>query len=180
MSRTLDLVVLASGNGGNLRAIVRAIDEGRCDARVRAVVSDKADALALAFAEDRGIETVVVPLEKGADRAAWNARLADAIAAFTPDVVVLAGFMRILGPDVIARFRGHMVNVHPSLLPAFPGHDGPAQAIRAGVRVSGCTVHLVDEGVDTGTIIAQGAVPVLPSDDAASLHARIQRVEHAD
>lgn len=174
----LELVVLASGNGGNLRAIARAIDAGGCRARIRAVVSDKKDALALAFAEDRGIETVLVPLERGADRGAWNARLGDSIAALAPDLVVLAGFMRILGEDVIARFRGRIVNVHPSLLPAFPGHDGPAQALRAGVRLSGCTVHLVDEGVDTGTIIAQGAVPVLPADDAASLHARIQRVEH--
>jgi phosphoribosylglycinamide formyltransferase-1 len=176
--RMLELVVLASGNGGNLRAIARAIDAGQCHARIVAVISDKPDALAVAFAEDRGIATALVPLAKGADRAAWNVALGDAIARFTPDLVVLAGFMRILGPEVIARFRGRIVNVHPSLLPAFPGSDGPAQAVRAGVRVSGCTVHLVDEGVDSGTIIAQGAVPVLPTDDFASLHARIQRVEH--
>lgn len=177
-ARPIELVVLASGNGSNLRAIARAIDEGTCAARIRAVISDKADALALAFAADRGVPTAVVPLAKGGDRAAWNVALGDAIARFAPDVVVLAGFMRVLGPDVIARFRGRIVNVHPSLLPSFPGHDGPAQAVRAGVRLSGCTVHLVDEGVDTGAILAQGAVPVLPTDDAASLHVRIQRVEH--
>ena len=176
--RPLALVVLASGNGSNLRALVRAMDAGTCAATVRAVISDKADALAIAFAEDRGIETALVPFTKGDDRDAWNARLADTIARFAPDVVVLAGFMRIVGPAVVARFRGRIINVHPSLLPAFPGSDGPAQAIRAGVRISGCTVHVVDEGVDTGAILAQGAVPVLPDDEAHTLHTRIQRVEH--
>lgn len=172
------LVVLVSGRGSNLRSIAHAIDEGRCAATIAAVVSDKADAPALEFARERSVATEVVPFRKGDDRAAWNATLAATVASHAPDLVVLAGFMRILGPDVIDRFAGRIVNVHPALLPAFPGHDGPAQAVRAGVRISGCTVHLVDHGVDTGPILAQGAVPVLPTDDAASLHARIQTVEH--
>ncbi len=174
----MDLVVLASGTGSNLRALARAIDEGRCQARVVAVVSDKPEAPALAFARDRGIETRTVPLRKGDDRAAWNQRLTEAVASFAPELVVLAGFMRVLGEPFIRRFDGRIVNVHPALLPSFPGVDGAAQAVRAGVRISGCTVHLVDTGVDTGPILAQAAVPVHPDDDAASLHARIQVQEH--
>jgi phosphoribosylglycinamide formyltransferase-1 len=157
----LDIVVLASGRGSNLAAIFDAIDAGRCDARVVGVVSDKADAGALALAAGRGVSTRVVPLARGADRDAWNVALADAVAALTPQVVVLAGFMRILGAPLLERFPGKLVNVHPSLLPAFPGHDAPAQAVAAGVRITGCTVHVVDHGVDTGPILAQAAIPVL-------------------
>jgi phosphoribosylglycinamide formyltransferase 1 len=172
------LVVLASGRGSNLLAIAHAIDAGHCSATLAAVVSDKADAAALDLARQRGVPADVVPLAKGDDRSAWSARLAETVAGHAPDLVVLAGFMRVLAPTFIDRFEGRIVNVHPALLPSFPGHDGPAQAIRAGVRISGCTVHLVDRGVDTGAILAQAAVPVLPSDDVATLHARIQRVEH--
>ncbi len=174
----LDIVVLASGRGGNLAAILDAIDAGRCDARVVGIVSDKADAGALVQGQNRDIPTRVVPLARGGDRDAWNVALADAVAELAPQVVVLAGFMRILGAPLLERFPGKLVNVHPSLLPAFPGHDAPVQAVAAGVRISGCTVHVVDQGVDTGPILAQAAVPVLPSDDAASLHLRIQRAEH--
>lgn len=174
----MDVVVLASGRGSNLGAILRAIDEGRCAARVAAVVSDKADALALELARSRQIPTAVLPFVKGDDRAAWDARLAETVASFAPKVVVLAGFMRIVGPAMLARFSGRIVNVHPALLPCFPGTDGPAQAIRARVRVSGCTVHVVDAGVDTGPILTQAAVPVLADDDADRLHLRIQKAEH--
>lgn len=173
------LVVLASGRGSNYSALAEAIAAGQCHAEIVGVVSDKQDAGVLARATEGGVPTHVEPLGKGADRAAWNERLRDAVAAFAPDFVVLAGFMRVVAPSFLDRFRHRVVNVHPSLLPAFPGHDGPAQAIRAGVRITGCTVHLVDDGVDTGPILAQAAVPVLPDDDVASLHGRIQRVEHA-
>lgn len=172
------LVVLVSGRGSNLRAIADAIDAGHCAAEIVAVVSDKKDALALDFAVERGIATQCVPFSKGDDRAAWNQTLLDVVASHDPTFVVLAGFMRILGNDFIDRFTRRIVNVHPSLLPAFPGHDGPAQAIAHGARITGCTVHLVDHGVDTGPILAQGAVPILPEDDVPSLHARIQRIEH--
>lgn len=172
------LVVLASGRGSNLRAIVEAIDRGACAAEVVAVVSDKADAAALAFAAERGIATSVVGPKAYADRPSWDAALAESVASFTPDLVVLAGFMRIVGASMIARFSHRIVNVHPALLPSFPGAHGARDAIAKGVRISGCTVHVVDAGVDTGPILAQAAVPVLSTDDEASLQARIQRCEH--
>lgn len=174
----MKLAVLVSGTGSNLRAIARAIDEGHCAASIALVASDKESAPALAFAKERGVETAVVKPKDFADRAAWDAALADRVAAAQPDLVVLAGFMRIVGAAMLARFPHRIVNVHPALLPSFPGTDGPAQAIAKGVRLAGCTVHLVDAGVDTGPILAQAAVPVLPSDDAHTLHARIQVHEH--
>lgn len=172
------LVVLASGRGSNYSALAAAIAAGRCHAEIVGVVTDKPDAGVLARAAADGVPTHVEPLAKGDDRDAWNERLRDSVARFAPDYVVLAGFMRVVAPSFLDRFHRRVVNVHPSLLPAFPGHDGPAQAIRAGVRITGCTVHLVDHGVDTGPILAQAAVPVLPGDDVPSLHGRIQTVEH--
>jgi phosphoribosylglycinamide formyltransferase-1 len=172
------LVVLVSGRGSNLKAIAHAIEVGRCRAEIAAVISDRHSAEALVFAKEQGYAADVVRPKDFADKPAWDAALADAVARHAPDLVVLAGFMRIVGPALLARFPHRIVNVHPALLPAFPGTDGPAQAIEKGVRLSGCTVHLVDAGVDTGPILAQGAVPVLPGDDAATLHARIQTVEH--
>jgi phosphoribosylglycinamide formyltransferase-1 len=131
------------------------------------------------MARSRNIATSVVRAKEFAERAAWDEALAAAIARYEPELVVLAGFMRIVGSAVLARFAGRIVNVHPALLPSFPGSDAPAQAVRQRVSLSGCTVHVVDAGIDTGPILAQAAVPVLPGDDAASLHARIQRAEHA-
>ncbi|MEM8606489.1 MAG: phosphoribosylglycinamide formyltransferase [Myxococcota bacterium] len=174
----MDTVVLVSGRGSNLRAICAAIDEGRCGARIVGVVSDRRKAAALEFAADRGIPTKVVPLKKGDDRNQWNVVLQREVASFQPQLVVLAGFMRILGGSFVEAFRGRIINVHPALLPAFPGHDGPSAALRGGVRISGCTVHVVDDGVDTGPIIAQAAVPVLTNDTRDTLHARIQVQEH--
>ncbi len=174
----MKIVVLVSGRGSNLRALCRAIDEGRCAARIAAVISDRHSAEALSFAKERGLAIEVVRPKDYADREAWDAALAPVVAAHAPELVVLAGFMRIVGSAMLARFPYRIVNVHPALLPSFPGTDGPSQAIEKGARISGCTVHLVDAGIDTGPILAQGAVPVLPTDDAASLHARIQVVEH--
>lgn len=174
----LDIAVLISGTGSNLMAIQGAIEAGACDARIAAVISDRPAAPGLAYAESRGLSTAVVRPRAFPDRPTWDGALADAVAACDPAVIVLAGFMRIVGPGFVRRFPGRIINVHPALLPAFPGTDGPAQAIAAGVRISGCTVHVVDEGVDTGPIVAQAAVPVLQADDAESLHARIQRAEH--
>ncbi|HJL01343.1 MAG TPA: phosphoribosylglycinamide formyltransferase [Polyangiaceae bacterium LLY-WYZ-15_(1-7)] len=172
----MKLAVLASGRGSNLAAILEAIDAGRLEGSVAAVIADR-DAPALERARARGLPAEQVPFRK-ADRAAWDADLAEAVAAHAPDVVVLAGFMRILGERFLKHFPKRILNVHPSLLPAFPGARAPQAAIDAGVRLSGCTVHLVDAGVDTGPILAQAAVPVLPGDDADRLHARIQAVEH--
>lgn len=174
----LEIAVLVSGRGSNLRAIAAAIDAGRCRARIAGVLSDRSQADALAFAAERGIPTRVCRPKDHPSREAWDAALAAEVATFSPGLVVLAGFMRIVGPSILARFPHRIVNVHPALLPAFPGTDGPAQAIAAGVRLAGCTVHQVDAGVDTGPVLAQAAVPVLPGDDAASLHARIQAQEH--
>ena len=174
----MNAVVLVSGRGSNLRAICAAIDEGACAANIVAVISDRKRAAALEFAEARGIATRVVSLRKGDDRNLWNDCLAAEVAAFEPDLVVLAGFMRVLGSPLLDRFPGRIINVHPALLPSFPGHNGPQDALDGGVRVSGCTVHVVDSGVDTGPIIAQAAVPVLPDDTADTLHARIQVQEH--
>jgi phosphoribosylglycinamide formyltransferase 1 len=179
VKRPLPIAVLASGRGSNLRAIFAAIDAGRCAARVAAVISDRPSAPALELARERSIATEIVSPKAHADRAAWDVALAEAIARTEPEIVVLAGFMRIVGAAVLARFPGRIVNVHPALLPSFPGMDGPAQAIAARVRIAGCTVHVVDAGVDTGPILAQAAVPVLPDDDAERLHARIQISEHA-
>ncbi|MGD8861651.1 MAG: phosphoribosylglycinamide formyltransferase [Myxococcales bacterium] len=174
----LSVAVLISGTGSNLEAILEAVEAGRCDAQVCAVLSDRRTAQGLALAEARGIPTHVERLKDHDSREAWDASLAERVAGYGPDLVVLAGFMKIVGPAMLARFPARIVNVHPALLPAFPGTDGPGDALRAGVRISGCTVHVVDAGVDTGPILAQAAVPVLPDDDAATLHERIKRAEH--
>lgn len=174
---TARLVVLVSGRGSNLHALLEAIDAGRCDAEIVAVIADRA-CPALERAAARGIATERVLRKPHPTREAWDAALAEAMARHEPTWVVLAGFMRIVGAAVLARFGGRILNVHPSLLPAFPGLHAPRQAIEGGVRLSGCTVHLVDAGVDTGPILAQAAIAVRHDDDEASLHARIQRLEH--
>jgi phosphoribosylglycinamide formyltransferase-1 len=175
----LPIAVLVSGRGSNLRALVEAIEAGRCHARVVGVAADREKGCdALAFAAAHALPTRVVRPKEHPDRESWDRALTEAVAGWAPELVVLAGFMRIVRAAFLARFGGRTVNVHPSLLPAFPGLDAPGQAVAAGVRISGCTVHLVDAGVDTGPILAQAAVPVLPDDDAAALHARIQPVEH--
>jgi phosphoribosylglycinamide formyltransferase 1 len=172
------IAILASGHGSNLRAIASAIDAGTCGAEIAAVISDRPEAGALSFAAARGIPTEVVPLKRGDDRDAWNVALAEAVAGHDPALVVFAGFMRVVGAAILQRFPGRILNVHPALLPSFPGVDGARLAIEAGVRISGCTVHVVDEGVDTGPILAQAAVAVLPNDDRDALHRRIQVQEH--
>ncbi len=174
----MDIVILVSGRGSNLKAICSAIDAGKCDANIVGVVSDRKKAAALEFADARGIQTRVVSLRKGDDRDLWNDALAETVVSLKPDLIVLAGFMRVLGTPLLERFPGRIINVHPALLPAFPGHSGPQDALDAGVRISGCTVHIVDSGVDTGPIIAQAAVPVVEGDSAESLHTRIQVQEH--
>lgn len=172
------ITVLISGTGSNLKAIQSSIERGQCDATIVAVIADRRKAAGLEFAREAGLETAVLRPRDFPDRDAWNAALLETVASFNPDIVVLAGFMRIVGPAFVQRFAGRVLNVHPALLPAFPGTDGPAQALAAKVRVTGCTVHVVDEGVDTGPIVAQAVVRVLQDDDAESLHKRIQTAEH--
>jgi phosphoribosylglycinamide formyltransferase-1 len=171
------LVVLASGSGTTLQALLDAGRDEAYGARVVAVSSDKPQSRALQRARDAGVPAVAVPLEDSPDRPQWNLALADAVAAHEPDLVVLAGFMRILAPGFLSRFPQRVVNTHPALLPSFPGAHAVADALAYGVRLSGVTVHLVDEGVDTGPVVAQAAVPVLDGDDEATLQRRIQEVE---
>jgi phosphoribosylglycinamide formyltransferase-1 len=166
------LVVLASGGGSTLQALV---DDPQLRSQIVAAGTDVPACPAMRRAETAGISTFAVALRDQPDRAAWNDSLADTIAKHEPDLVVLAGFMRILAPSVVARFR--IVNTHPALLPAFPGAHAVRDALAAGAAMTGVTVHWVDDGVDTGLVIAQREVPVHPGDDEDSLRARIQAVE---
>jgi phosphoribosylglycinamide formyltransferase-1 len=175
----ITLGVLISGGGTNLQAVLDAIAAGRLDARVAVVVSNVASAGGLSRAAAAGVETVVVDHRAFPSRAAFDAEVVEVLRARGVELVVLAGFMRIVTPTLLDAFPMRVVNVHPALLPAFPGTDGQGQALRYGVRIAGCTVHLVDAGTDTGPILAQAAVAVLPDDDEASLRARILVQEHA-
>jgi phosphoribosylglycinamide formyltransferase-1 len=171
------LVVLASGSGTNLQAILDQL-HGRDGIEVVGVASDKPGARALDRAEVAGVATAVFAGEEYADRAARDAAMGDWIEARGADLVVLAGYMQLLGEPFVARFRGRIVNIHPALLPAFPGLDAVGQALAAGVEVTGVTVHFVDEGVDTGPSIVQRRVPVPPGRGREELEARIHAVEH--
>jgi phosphoribosylglycinamide formyltransferase-1 len=169
------LVVLASGTGSLLESLLDAAT-GDYPARVVAVGTDRA-CRALDVAAAASVPAYTVRLGDHPDRAAWDAAITAATAEHRPDLVVSAGFMKILGREFLSRFLGRVVNTHPALLPAFPGAHAVLEALTYGVRLTGCTVHLVDEGVDTGPILAQEAVPVLDGDDEASLHERIKVVE---
>ena len=171
----IDIAVLASGSGTNLQAL---IDRPDVVARIKLVASDREDARALERASSAGLETAVVRWADHDGRVAFSAALADAVEDRGCKGVVLAGFMRILAPSFVDRFPGRIINIHPSLLPAFPGAHAVESAIAHGVKVTGVTVHIVDEQVDHGPIIAQRAVRVEPGDTVESLHARIQEVEH--
>ena len=175
---TLDLGVLVSGNGSNLQAILDAVAEGSLDARVRVVVSNKAGVRALDRARRADVPASVILHRDFPTREEFDRALASELAGHGVSWVVLAGFMRVLTPGFLQAFEGRIVNIHPALLPSFPGVNAQRQALEYGVKVSGCTVHFVDGGVDTGPIIAQRAVPVLDDDDEASLAARIHREEH--
>lgn len=173
------VVVLVSGGGTNLAALLEAHREPAYGARVVGVVSNKASAGGLDRARAAGVATAVVDPADFDDRTAWDEALARAVEVFTPDLVVLAGFMRILGEPFLSRFAGRTLNTHPALLPAFPGLGGQAvrNAIAHGVKLTGSTLHLIDDGVDTGPIVAQVAVPVLPTDTPEDLLERIKEVE---
>ena len=172
------LAVLLSGRGSNFEALAGACASGAIPARIVLVLSDHSDAGGLGKARARGLATAVEERGPGEPRAAHEGRVAAAIEAAGADLVCLAGFMRVLSPAFVGRFERRLVNVHPSLLPSFPGLDAQAQAVAHGVRVSGATVHLVDAGTDTGPIAGQEAVPVLDGDDAGRLATRILEGEH--
>jgi len=177
--KDFNLAVLVSGRGSNLQAIIDSVERGELPgARVALVLSDVADAPALARARGHGIATKVVDPRAYAGKSEFNQALVEAIEESGADLVCLAGFMRILGRNFIDAFRGRVMNIHPSLLPSFPGLHPQQQALDYGVKVSGCTVHFVDETVDGGAIILQSAVPVLDGDDAPALAGRILEQEH--
>lgn len=178
LARPLRVGVLVSGGGTNLQAILDAVAAGTCPIDLRLVLSNKPGVRALERAASAGVPSAVVSHRDFDGRPAFDAALVETLRGAGVDVVALAGFMRLLTPTFLDAFPLRVVNVHPALCPAFPGIDGPAQAVDWGVKVSGCTVHFVDAGTDTGPIIEQVPVPVLDDDDARSLHARIQVEEH--
>lgn len=173
------IVILISGRGSNMEAIVDAAARDGWNAQVVAVLSNRPDAAGLAFAQSRGIATAAVDHKAYPSRDAFDAALAEAIDAYQPDLVVLAGFMRILGADFTRRYEGRMLNIHPSLLPSFTGLHTHRRAIEAGCKLAGATVHFVTAELDHGPIVAQAVVPVLPDDTEDTLAARVLKREHA-
>lgn len=175
------LGILGSGSGSNMQAILDAIDDGDLDAEIVLVLSDNPQAYLLERAERAGLSTAVIDCRGFRSKFPAEAQLetAAALKAAGAEIVCLAGFMRLIGAPLLEAFPGRILNIHPSLLPAFPGLEAWRQAVEAGVPETGCTVHYVDAGMDTGPIIAQAVVPVFPGDTAESLHQRIQVEEHA-
>lgn len=171
------LGILLSGRGSNFEAIARNIRNGALDAEIAVVISNREAAPGLALARSLGLNAISLP-SKGIDREAFDAQLVEVLQRAEVDLVCLAGYMRLLSPVFIRAFPQRILNIHPSLLPAFPGLDAQHQAFDYGVKVSGCTVHFVDEQLDNGPIIRQAAVPVIPDDTAESLSARILEQEH--
>ena len=175
---TLPMAVCISGCGSNLQSIIDHIENGTLAARITLVIADKADAYGLTRARTHGLATLVLTKADHPDRAAYDAALLAAIRASGAEVVILAGFLRLLGDDFVAAYRDRILNIHPSLLPSFPGLRGQADAATYGVTLSGATVHFVNEHMDNGPIVIQAAVPAGPDDDEASLGARILALEH--
>jgi len=173
-----NIVILISGRGSNMEAVVRALETEGWPARIAAVISNKPDAKGLDFARARGIPTAVVANKEYATRAEFDAVLQDTIDRFAPDLVVLAGFMRILTAPFVEHYAGRMLNIHPSLLPLFPGLGTHQQAIDAGEKEHGATVHFVTAELDHGPVVAQARVPVLPDDTEETLSARVLVEEH--
>lgn len=174
----ISLVILISGRGSNLAAMLAEVESGRLPARIAGVLANRPDALGLQTAAAHGVPTCVVDHRQFADREAFDAALATAIDRFSPDLVVLAGFMRILGNAFVRRYENRLINIHPSLLPAFPGLHTHRRALAEGVRIHGCSVHFVTPDLDHGPLIVQAAVPVLDDDDEATLAARVLTQEH--
>ena len=172
------IVILISGRGSNMQAIVRAAQAEQWPARIAAVISSRPDAEGLNYAKAQGIPTLVIAHKQFPDREQFDAALQEAIDGFAPDLVVLAGFLRILTAGFVAHYAGRMLNIHPSLLPAFPGLATHHQALAAGVKLHGATVHFVTADLDHGPIVAQVAVPVLPADSEQQLAQRVLQQEH--
>ena len=171
------MLVLVSGSGTNLQALIDASAEREYGVDIVAVGADRNNIEGLKRAERHGIPTFVVPLRDFENREAWDRALTEAVAAYDPELVVLAGFMKLAGPHFLSQFGGRTLNTHPALSPSFPGMHGPKDALDYGVKITGATLFVVDAGVDTGPIVAQTAVPVLDGDDVDSLHERIKTNE---
>ena len=174
----INIAVLVSGRGTNLQAIIHAIKKGRIEGEVKIVISDNPKAYALERAKKANIKTQVVPYKKYPNKEEYEKAILEYLENFKIDLLVLAGYMRLLSSNFVKNYRYKIINIHPSLLPAFPGLKAQRQAIEYGVKISGCTVHFVDEGLDSGPIILQKSVKVRPSDDEESLSKRILRNEH--
>lgn len=173
-----NIVILISGRGSNMEALIAARDAGQLPVNIAAVISNRPDAKGLETASQAGIATRCLDHKAYAGREAFDAALAECIDAFAPDLVVLAGFMRILTADFVRHYEGRLFNIHPSLLPSFPGLHTHQRALEEGVRIHGCTVHFVTAELDHGPVVIQAAVPVLDGDDEDSLSARVLRQEH--
>lgn len=174
----IKIAVLVSGRGTNLQAIINAIKKGRIDGEIKIVISDNPKAYALQRAKKNKITTQVVPYKEFRSKEEYELEILRHLDDYKIDLIVLAGYMRILSPELVKKYRYRIINIHPALLPAFPGLHAQRQALEYGVKVSGCTVHFVDEGTDTGPIILQKAVPVKQFDDEESLAKRILKYEH--
>lgn len=174
----ISVLVLISGRGSNLASLLRAEDSGAMPARIVGVIANRAEAQGLQLAQEHGVPTRVLEHRLFAERQQFDEALAEAIDGFAPDLVVLAGFMRILGAAFVARYAGRLINIHPSLLPAFPGLHTHRRALSAGVRIHGCSVHFVTADLDHGPVIVQAAVAVLDADDEETLAARVLAQEH--
>lgn len=172
------VVILISGRGSNMEALLAAVARGELPVRVAAVISNRPDAKGLETAAAQGVPTAVVDHKAHAGREAFDAALAECIDGYAPDLVVLAGFMRILTEGFVRHYEGRLLNIHPSLLPSFPGLHTHQRALEEGVRIHGCTVHFVTPALDHGPVVVQAAVPVLDGDDEATLAARVLQQEH--
>jgi phosphoribosylglycinamide formyltransferase-1 len=178
MSDELTLGVLASGRGSNFQSIIDSIESGFLNAKIAALVTDKPDAYAIKRAEKHNIEALIIKPADFSDKNAYYSHIAEELKKRGVELVILAGFMRVVGKALIDQYRNKIMNIHPALLPSFPGLHGHKDAIDYGVKISGCTVHFVDEGVDTGSIIIQAAVPLYHDDTEDSLSERILKQEH--
>ena len=174
----LNIAVLVSGRGSNFQAIIDAVEAGQVNASISALISNVPGVQSLERAKKHGIKSFVIDHKTFKDKTSYEAELIRTIESLNVDLICLAGYMRIVGAEVIKRFRGKIINIHPALLPSFPGLHGQKQALDYGVKVSGCTVHFVDEGCDTGPIILQKVVPIKDDDTEGSLSARILEQEH--
>ncbi|MCL5984955.1 MAG: phosphoribosylglycinamide formyltransferase [Actinobacteria bacterium] len=173
-----NIVVLASGNGSNFQAIIDAIDRGEINAMISALITNNPDAYALKRAHKHGIPSVLIKPSEFGSREEYDDALLDALMEMDPDLIVLAGYMLLLGKRIVTKFKGRIINIHPALLPSFKGTHGVRDAFEYGVKITGVTVHFVDEGIDTGKIIAQEAVAILDDDTLKALEERIHKVEH--